>query len=212
MKKILIASLFASLFIAGTASAQTPTFPIAELGNCESKEACRVYCDISTNKEACVAYAEKVGLFNKAKAAAARVLIKKEGPGGCSTPLECRAFCAQVENKERCFAFAVKQGLRSQTQADNVLMRIRAKMASSSPDWKPEKGSTTRMMPANVKPITPEMKERMMNASGTKPLPPGINKQMPPRPPKSASTTPTTFVPRTGLGAAVANFLEFLRW
>src|SRR6266404_8416038 len=49
---------------AGTGT-QRITFPIPELGNCASKDACRVYCNDTANIDVCVSFAKAHGLMNK---------------------------------------------------------------------------------------------------------------------------------------------------
>src|SRR3989344_9105259 len=46
-------------------------FPVAELGNCGSKEACRAYCDEPGNMPACIDFAKAHGLMNRDDAARA---------------------------------------------------------------------------------------------------------------------------------------------
>ena len=70
MKKLLcICGLILLLATVSVAYAQESsiTFPVADLGGCESKEACKAYCDIETNKESCLSFAESRGLMKKRK-------------------------------------------------------------------------------------------------------------------------------------------------
>ncbi|MDO8521492.1 MAG: hypothetical protein Q7S52_05250, partial [bacterium] len=43
-------------------------FPVAELGNCASKEECHAYCDQGENMNQCIAFAKAHGLMNKEEA------------------------------------------------------------------------------------------------------------------------------------------------
>ncbi len=94
------------------------TFPVAELGNCGSKEECKQYCNSPEHIEACVKFAESRGLMEKKEADQARKFgakIKRgEGPGGCRRPEECRAFCSNVANLEACMKFAEEQGIKDE--------------------------------------------------------------------------------------------------
>ncbi len=94
------------------------TFPIPELGNCESKDACKAYCDDTAHMAACIAFAESHGLMNKDEASRAKKfgeqLQNGEGPGGCASPKECRTFCSQVQNIEICTAFAKEHGIKDE--------------------------------------------------------------------------------------------------
>ncbi len=98
------------------------TFPIPELGNCDSKEACKSYCNDPTHMDACVAFAESHGLMNKDEAARAKQFKNKlqggGGPGGCTSPQGCETFCRNIQNIEACVAFARSQGVRDRRVED----------------------------------------------------------------------------------------------
>ena len=82
------------------------TFPIAALGNCSSKEACKLYCDQTSNREACFTYAAKVGLMTLEKIKAAKILIAKKGPGNCDSKDSCRTYCEDSAHTNECLTFA----------------------------------------------------------------------------------------------------------
>ena len=109
------------LLFVSIAFAQGPniTFPIAELGGCESKEQCKTYCDDPANIEACVAFAESNGLMNRDEAAQARTFAGQTGPGGCRGP-ECRTICADPAYRAECIAFAREHGLVPPPQGPQV--------------------------------------------------------------------------------------------
>ena len=102
----------AAIVIAGVAFAEESsiTFPVAELGNCESKMECKQYCDIPENREPCLSFAEKNGLMSREEAAIARKLGNETGPGGCRGQ-ECETYCEDESNAEECIAFAEKHDL-----------------------------------------------------------------------------------------------------
>lgn len=116
---ILAASILIAAFIlTGNIHAQPENivFPIAELGNCESKEACKTYCDKKDNFERCINFAEKNGLMSKIEATHARKAAKalnaeERGPGGCKSEKECKAYCEDMNHINECLAFAEKHGL-----------------------------------------------------------------------------------------------------
>jgi hypothetical protein len=91
---------------ADAAPAPKFSFPVAELGNCDSKEACRLYCEQEKNREACFSFAQKVGLMSKEKVNAAKTLLKKQGPGGCNSRESCVAYCKDSSHQEECLSFA----------------------------------------------------------------------------------------------------------
>lgn len=116
IKKLFIFGLtFLGLFlISNSASAQanpfSMEFPIPELGNCGSYEACKVYCNNPANNEACLTYAEKNNLGDKNEMKAVREITEKGGPGGCKSEAECKNYCEGGENCAECIAFAEKHG------------------------------------------------------------------------------------------------------
>ncbi len=92
------------------------TFPVAELGNCGSKDTCRTYCNDPAHMDACIAFARDHGLMNQEEAERAtsfkRKLAEGSGPGGCTTPSECETFCRDIANINTCIAFAEQHGLK----------------------------------------------------------------------------------------------------
>ena len=101
----------------GDATMSKVTFPVAELGSCTSKEACRLYCEDSSHKDACLSFAQKVGLMSKEKIAAAKLLIKKQGPGGCDSKDACVAYCQDSSHQDECLSFAKTNKILSEEKA-----------------------------------------------------------------------------------------------
>lgn len=91
-------------------------FPVPELGNCGSKEACRAYCNDPQNIPVCISFAEQHGLMNKDESSRAKNYAEKlragNGPGGCASPKECEAYCSDLQNIEACVVFAESQGFK----------------------------------------------------------------------------------------------------
>ena len=120
-KKISIISvIFMTLICAGAftlnvfASIEEVTFPVVELGNCESKEACFAYCEETDHIGECTDFAEKHGIISKEDAEMARKypdIVKQGGPGGCDSVASCEAHCEDLSNIGQCVAFAEKHGL-----------------------------------------------------------------------------------------------------
>jgi hypothetical protein len=97
------------------------TFPIADLGNCESKSACREYCDDPANVEVCVNFAEGHKLISSSEAAQGRKFARlAEGPGGCKSPIECRKYCEDATHIDECVAFAEQHGLMEKRELDEA--------------------------------------------------------------------------------------------
>ncbi len=122
MKKLLIISGF---FIATFAFAQVIDYPVPELNNCQDKEACRQYCDVLSNTESCLNFAEARQLFTAAELQEARKLANalKEGaetPGNCQNKADCNAYCDQREHVRECFNFAKEAGLIPQEELEQA--------------------------------------------------------------------------------------------
>lgn len=111
---VLIATAFFS-FVSGAAAQQNVSFPVKELGGCNSKEACHAYCEESRNMAACLSFAEKNGLMSERELSDARKFMAAggKGPGDCTTKASCEAFCNNVSNISACIAFAEKNGMMS---------------------------------------------------------------------------------------------------
>lgn len=82
------------------------TYPIAELDNCDNREACRLYCDQSSHRDACFTFAQKQGLMSKEKIDAAKLVLSKKGPGSCGSKDECASYCKDSAHQGECLSFA----------------------------------------------------------------------------------------------------------
>ncbi len=113
------------------------TFPIAELGNCADKDACKAYCDEGAHMTECVAFAEAHGLMNKEEASKAKKfageLSGKGGPGGCTSPKECKAYCDDVTHLDACVAFADEHGLSGEGAANGKKLNTYLKSGGTMP-------------------------------------------------------------------------------
>jgi len=88
------------------------TYPVAELGNCENKEDCKVYCDKEENMEACLSFAEKNNLMDQEEIALAKKMASgDEGPGGCEGKDECEKYCDDISNIDECVSYAEQNNL-----------------------------------------------------------------------------------------------------
>ena len=109
-------------------------FPIPELGNCDSREACKAYCNNPINIEACVEFAEKHGLMDKNAGERALNMARGfqsqnfSGPGGCKTHEACRTYCESGDNMEECITFAEAHGMmpeRELAEARKIMQLMR---------------------------------------------------------------------------------------
>lgn len=129
MKKILLFLIFL-FFGANIALAeQNPqiTFPIAELGNCNNVQTCKVYCDQRENKDACIAFAKSQGLYKQTVSEQkVNALSVAKAELGCSSVESCKTLCQQKANQAKCQAFGQKHKLSTSQPEDEKLL-IKAK-------------------------------------------------------------------------------------
>jgi len=91
-------------------------YPIPELENCQNKDACKQYCDLSSHYLVCTDFGEKNDLISKEEATQSKKLIevlKGKGPGGCKDEATCKNYCNKTDNQKECFIFSMKNGLIS---------------------------------------------------------------------------------------------------
>ncbi len=104
------------------------TYPVPELGNCGSKDACKNYCGDPANIEACVAFGKAHGLMNQEEAARAQKFAKTlqsaGGPGGCRTPGDCASFCSNLANINACVKFAEEQGIQDEHATEGRKLQV----------------------------------------------------------------------------------------
>jgi len=121
---ILVASMMAKLVVAQTDGQVTPeiSYPVAELGNCADKTACKAYCDKSENIDACLSFAEKNGIMSKEEVKTAKNFKKSGmvGPGGCKGKDECKTYCNGPDHMDECITFAEKNGMMSSKQLEEA--------------------------------------------------------------------------------------------
>jgi len=113
------------------------TFPVAELGNCGDKTACKAYCNEPSHMPSCVAFAKAHGLMNEAEASRAekfsKELVAGNTPGGCSSPQSCEAYCSDITHMDECIAFAERQGIRDNHIDEAKKIRTHLKSGGTMP-------------------------------------------------------------------------------
>ena len=97
-------------------------FPVAELGNCGSKEECKTYCDEPDNIEACISFAEKNNLMPAKEIEHAKKFLAAgaKGPGGCTGKNSCEAYCNNPDNIEACVAYAEENGMMDEEELNEA--------------------------------------------------------------------------------------------
>jgi len=115
MRRYTIALLTAAGLLAGAGIALAQSgqpeisFPIAELGGCNSKAECKAYCDDSTHAEACLSFAESRGMMSKDEIKTARkFIVLQQQRALCRVPRLCR--------EERPYPAARRTARRSEDQ------------------------------------------------------------------------------------------------
>jgi len=113
-----VAAIIAFSAASVLAQESTITYPVADLGNCENKSACRTYCDDLAHVNECVAFAEAHGLMSAEEARAAREFARLggEGPGGCTSKEECETYCEDTAHMRQCLDFAKQAGLMDEEE------------------------------------------------------------------------------------------------
>ncbi|MFH1643203.1 MAG: hypothetical protein ABH967_01005, partial [Patescibacteria group bacterium] len=126
MKKIYIIILsflflYSASFILAQDAFDNLVYPIAELGNCENKETCGLYCDEKENMSACLGYAEQHKLISEKDIKMGRKMVEineKSGPGGCRSHEECKIHCDNIDNIRECIAFAQENDLMDEKEIE----------------------------------------------------------------------------------------------
>lgn len=107
------------------AAASRIEFPVAELGNCSDKSACKKYCDETGNRRSCFAFAKKHGLMTKEKIRKIekRLQVLEQtggGPGQCQSEETCEAYCSDVAHIKECVAFAKEHGMMEKQELEEA--------------------------------------------------------------------------------------------
>ena len=122
LRFFVFASAFVALLALGVtvASAQGAadlSFPVSELGGCESREACEAFCNEPDHIVQCVEFAKRHNLVQYAENAEVAERVVEGGPGGCRSEEECYAYCEGPEHRRACVDFAEQNGFMTFTEA-----------------------------------------------------------------------------------------------
>ena len=128
---IISLSLF-TLFAVLVLAQDEINYPVPELGNCESQEECKIYCDDISHLEECIIFAEEHNLIPAEELEETKKILAaiKKGitPPPCNTKVECDIYCSEPEHMEMCVAFAEEAGVLSPeelAEAKKVLSAIK---------------------------------------------------------------------------------------
>lgn len=96
------------------------TFPIKELGNCNSITNCEAFCDKQENQQSCISFAKSKGFSKQptkptVPSATAKndedILKLAQNELECNSQEECMAFCDTKDNWRKCADFAKRNGM-----------------------------------------------------------------------------------------------------
>src|SRR3989338_4458015 len=181
-KKIFLLSATFSLLFASYVYAQSEIkFPVAELGNCGSKEECRAYCDEDKNFPACRAFAKKHKLQASEQGEKFEAIEKDGGPGSCAKNSDdpegaCHAYCNISAHMKECVAYAKTHNLMENEELEEAEKVLRALDAGAKlPAGCENKESCEKMCgePANVS----IMRECFAFAEAAGLLPPDVSRE-----------------------------------
>lgn len=139
MKTLSIFILITGLLISGFVVAETSTdisYPIDELGNCESRTACKEYCDEPSHTEECLEFAEERKMMTKEEITQARTMvraIREGGPGSCQSKAECQTYCEDTDHLEECIAFAEEYDFIPEKELEKIKAMAEAKRRGVTP-------------------------------------------------------------------------------
>ncbi len=81
-------------------------YPVKELGNCASEDACVAYCDDAARADQCIAFAKKYKLVPQEDVAHFEKFKGTKGPGGCASVKSCESYCNSTDHINECIAWA----------------------------------------------------------------------------------------------------------
>lgn len=90
-------------------------YPIAQLGDCDSPEACQTYCENPDNFDACLQYGLDQGMYPKEQEKMAQDVLNGNGPNDCQGS-QCIDTCSDTANGQQCVAFAYERGAMSDAE------------------------------------------------------------------------------------------------
>jgi len=87
------------------------SFPIPELGNCNNCGECNDFCLNPINREKCIAFSKKTGLYDEEEREQALIYEKSKTELGCDSEKSCKIYCQKEENFDKCKIFAAKHDI-----------------------------------------------------------------------------------------------------
>jgi hypothetical protein len=88
------------------------SFPVAELGNCNSLSECKLYCNDPVNQDTCISFAKQKGFYKQQSSAIENsLMLVAKNELGCDSKDSCKILCGQQDNWQKCGDFAKKYHL-----------------------------------------------------------------------------------------------------
>ncbi len=116
-----IGILFFAVLAIHAQTTSTISYPVLELGNCQSEDVCKTYCDDPANIDVCVSFAKNHNLISEEEAQIAKEFSKGEkGPGGCTSKDLCESYCNDNAHINECLSFAEQHHLMSLRELDDA--------------------------------------------------------------------------------------------
>jgi len=100
------------MFLAALLLAANLSFPIFELGDCNTLSSCKTYCEVPWHQTVCTDYGVSQGVLERPQVLAA-VAIDYPIPelGNCGSKTVCKAYCDTSANRSACVDFARAHGI-----------------------------------------------------------------------------------------------------
>lgn len=104
-----IAAVALAVGVVFAVDTSTITFPIVQLGNCQSPQECKTYCSQPANYAACKSFAQSHQLQPQTTEVSddkQELITQAQNFLGCTDLASCKSFCQQTENHEKCSQLA----------------------------------------------------------------------------------------------------------
>lgn len=112
------------------------SFPIPELGGCESYTDCRNYCQDPLHRNDCTTFAKQKKFYKEEHTDSVSLLKSAEAEFGCNTEESCRKVCERSENWVKCGEFAKRNkltgGLVVNPENEKVLQKAQERLGCDS--------------------------------------------------------------------------------
>lgn len=102
------------MLLAALVVATSLTYPVADLGGCDSLSSCKTYCDIPWHQTVCTEYGVRQKVL-----AAVDITYPILELGGCESKAACKVYCDDSANRPACVDFARRHGVDTSSAASS---------------------------------------------------------------------------------------------